>query len=274
MTEGPGKGARILVVEDDAINRTVLARQLAMVGVDAEMACNGVEGLERWRLGRYGLVLSDLHMPVMDGFGMVRAIRGEEPPGRHTAVLAFSADVRLGQAEKVRDAGFDAFLSKPIQLEGLRAVLDKWMPAASPDDDDGPVAAAAPAPAPAAASFDVATLGEIVGEEPALMLEILAYFDETSAAMRTELLGAVAAGNAVEAGMLAHRLKASAQAVGAKPLGAACARLEQYVDGGGGREGLAPLVDAIMEALDAALVAMRHWRAAQGRETVMTRYPQ
>src|SRR5690606_1015523 len=117
-----------LVVEDDATNRSVLARQLAMVGVDAEMAGDGMEGLARWRGGDFALVLSDLHMPVMDGFGLVRAIRDEEAAIR-TPVLAFSADVRIGQAEKARDAGFDEFLAKPMQLDGLRAVLGRWLAA-------------------------------------------------------------------------------------------------------------------------------------------------
>ena len=100
MTDFPGQGRRILVVEDDATNRIVLARQLAMVGIDAEMAGNGQEGLSRWLDGGFALVLSDLHMPVMDGFGMVRAIRSREAAGTRTPVLAFSADVRIGQAEE------------------------------------------------------------------------------------------------------------------------------------------------------------------------------
>lgn len=278
MTEFPGKGRRILVVEDDATNRSVLARQLAMVGVDAQMAGNGMEGLERWRGGDFALVLSDLHMPVMDGFGLVRAIRDEEAAIR-TPVLAFSADVRMGQAEKARDAGFDEFLAKPMQLDGLRAVLGRWLAA--------PVTPATTAPArvlPAAASqarangstpgaeFDAGALRELVGDEPALVLEILAYFDEVASGMRADLLVAAAAGDAAGAGMLAHRLKSSARSVGATRLGLLCARLEERAAAAQG-EDLAALVDNVVQALDAALVAMRRWRAGGGAGgQVMTRY--
>ncbi|MBJ6978068.1 response regulator [Luteimonas sp. MC1895] len=275
MTEFPGTGRRILVVEDDATNRSVLARQLAMVGVDAEMAGNGMEGLERWRGGDFALVLSDLHMPVMDGFGLVRAIRDEEAAIR-TPVLAFSADVRIGQAEKARDAGFDEFLAKPMQLDGLRAVLGRWLAApatpASARATPGQASQARPDGTLPCAEFDAGALRELVGDEPAVVLEILAYFDEVATGIRADLLAAAAAGDAAGAGMLAHRLKSSARSVGAAPLGLLCARLEEHAGSVQGA-GFAALVDEVVQALDAALVAMRRWRAVGGaRGQDMTRY--
>ncbi len=274
MTEFRAQGRRILVVEDDATNRSVLTRQLAMVGVDAEMAGNGQEGLSRWLEGGFALVLSDLHMPVMDGFGLVRAIRSREAPGTRTPVLAFSADVRIGQAEKAREAGFDDFLSKPIQLDGLRAVLGRWLvaaPVAAPAGVavpvDGPCVVSGPMPV-----FEASALRELVGDEPGLMLEILDYFDDVATGMRDELLRAARTGDAGEAGMLAHRLKASARSVGAVPLALLCARLEEHVDAGR-RDGVGPLVQQVVDALDAALAAMRGWRAAAVAPAPdMTRY--
>ncbi|GHD67504.1 hypothetical protein GCM10007164_07620 [Luteimonas padinae] len=278
MTEFRAQGRRILVVEDDATNRSVLARQLAMVGVDAEMAGNGQEGLSRWLEGGFALVLSDLHMPVMDGFGLVRAIRSREAPGIRTPVLAFSADVRIGQAEKAREAGFDDFLSKPIQLDGLRAVLGRWLataPVAAAGHGvpalavpvDGPCAASGPMPV-----FEASALRELVGDERGLMLEILDYFDDVATGMRDELLRAARTGDAGEAGMLAHRLKASARSVGAVPLALLCARLEEHVDARR-RDGVGPLVQQVVDALDAALAAMRRWRAAAVAPAPdMTRY--
>ena len=274
MTDFPGQGRRILVVEDDATNRIVLARQLAMVGIDAEMAGNGQEGLSRWLDGGFALVLSDLHMPVMDGFGMVRAIRSREAAGTRTPVLAFSADVRIGQAEKVREAGFDDFLSKPIQLDGLRAVLDRWLSAAPVGGQAG-AAAAAPVDAPRADPmpvFEPGALHELVGEEPGLVLEILDYFVEVATGVRDELLRAAGSGDATEVGMLAHRLKSSARSVGAEPLALLCAQLEESVNAGR-REGVGTQVEQMVLALDAALEAMRRWRTAQGAQAPdMTRY--
>ena len=276
MTEFQGEGRRILVVEDDATNRSVLARQLAMVGVEAEMAANGEEGLGRWRTGAFALVLTDLHMPVMDGFGLVRAIRREEAPGVRTPVLALSADVRIGQAEKARDAGFDEFLAKPMQLDGLRAVLGRWLEVGAANAARQPAAQAPDAfavgtDAPAGAEFDASALHELVGDEPALVLEILAYFDEVAAGIRADILQAARAGDAAEAGMLAHRLKSSARSVGALRLGQVCGRLEEDVDAGRGDLVATRVVD-VVDALDTALAAMRRWRAARAEEQVMERY--
>lgn len=260
MTDIAGQAAHILVVEDDAVNRSVMARQLAMVGIAAEMATNGEEGLRRWRDGGFALVLSDLHMPVMDGFGLVRAIRAEEEAGARTPVLAISADVRVGQEDRVREAGFDAFLTKPMQLDGLRAVLARWMPREAARPACGARAAeteAAPAPV-----FDVRALRDIVGDEPAVMLEIVAYFDAVATGIRADLLRAALAADAGAAGMLAHRLKSSSRSVGAMPLGTLCGVLEEHAEAGRG-DMVAPLVQQVVDALDAALDAMRRWRGAQ-----------
>lgn len=275
MTEFHGNGRRILAVEDDATNRSVLARQLAMLGVEAEMAGNGQEGLARWRNGGFALVLTDLHMPVMDGFGLVRGIRSEEPDGSRTPVLAFSADVRIGQAARARDAGFDDFLPKPMQLDALRVVLGRWLDVGASNAARRAALAAAgtvAAPRPAqGAEFDAGALAELVGDEPALALEILAYFDEVATGIRSELLQAAGAGDATEAGMLAHRLKSSARSVGAAPLGQVCARLEEDVEAGRG-DLVAARVLEVVDALDAALAAMRRWRAESAVEQVMERY--
>lgn len=258
----PDTGRRLLVVEDDATNRMVLTRQLAVVGVAAEIASNGEEGLERWRSGRFAMVLSDLHMPVMDGFGLVRAIRAEERAPARTPVLAFSADVRVGQAERTRDAGFDAFLTKPLQLEGLRAVLARWMV-------PGPGAGAVAEPVPVqAAIFDVGVLRDTVGEE-ALMLEIVVHFDAMATGMRDELLRAASDTDAGGAAMLAHRLKSSSRSVGALRLGASCSTLEEQVEAGRG-DMVEPMVADVVDALDAALAAMRCWSAAHSLATQYT----
>lgn len=274
MTEFRAHARRILVVEDDPTNRSVLARQLAVVGVEAEMAGNGEDGLSRWLGGGFAMVLSDLHMPVMDGFGLVRAIRSREASGTRTPVLAFSADVRIGQAERAREAGFDDFLAKPMQLDGLRAVLGRWLSAAPVGGQAG-AAAAAPVDAPRADPmpvFEPGALHELVGEEPGLVLEILDYFVEVATGVRDELLRAAGSGDAAEAGMLAHRLKSSARSVGAEPLALLCAQLEESVNAGR-REGVGTQVGQVVLALDAALEAMRRWRTAQGAQAPdMTRY--
>lgn len=108
-------------------------------------------------------------------------------------------------------------------------------------------------------AFDVQALCDIVGDEPAVMVEIVACFEEVAVGTRARLLRAAANGDAAEAAMLAHTLKSSSRSVGALPLGALCALLE--AEGGAGRVGRAvALVAEVVEALDVALAAMRRWR--------------
>lgn len=108
--------------------------------------------------------------------------------------------------------------------------------------------------------FDVQVLREISGGEPLAMVELVECFDDVATGIRAGLLQAVADGDAAQAGMLAHSLKSSSRALGAMVLGELCARLE--ADGGCGRlDRIDPGVTAVVGELDAALAAMRLWRA-------------
>ena len=75
---GARQGRLILIAEDDAINQKVILRQIELLGYAAEMASNGAEALRLWRTGHYALLLTDLHMPEMDGYALAEAIRREE----------------------------------------------------------------------------------------------------------------------------------------------------------------------------------------------------
>jgi HPt (histidine-containing phosphotransfer) domain-containing protein len=110
--------------------------------------------------------------------------------------------------------------------------------------------------------FDVRVLRDMSGGESQAMVELVECFDEVATGIRAGLLQAAAECDAAQAAMLAHSLKSSSRALGAMALGELCARLEAH--GGGGRlERSDPAVTAVVGELDAALAAMRHWRAAQ-----------
>src|SRR5690606_37894427 len=97
----------VLIVHDHPTNRLVVGRQLQLAGYASETAEDGVKGLEAWRSGRYALVLSDVHMPHMDGYEMARAIRDEElRSGKpRTPVIALTAAALEGEAEGCLSAG-------------------------------------------------------------------------------------------------------------------------------------------------------------------------
>jgi signal transduction histidine kinase/ActR/RegA family two-component response regulator len=124
----PGASARILVVEDNELNQKVTMRQLIACGYQADLAVNGKLGLQRWRDGDYALILSDLHMPEMDGYDLAREIRRAENAGRHVPIVAFTANADKSEAEHCHAAGMDDCLTKPVQLPALKAVLQKWIP--------------------------------------------------------------------------------------------------------------------------------------------------
>ena len=118
----------ILLVEDNLINRDVILEQLGILGYAADWAWDGEHGLALWRTGRHALVLTDCHMPEMDGFQMTAAIRAQEPPERRTPIVAITANSMRGEAQRCIDAGMDDYLSKPVRLQELGTVLGRWLP--------------------------------------------------------------------------------------------------------------------------------------------------
>jgi PAS domain S-box-containing protein len=123
---------RILVAEDNPINRLVAVGLLEDLGYEVHTADNGRQAVEAVQRGgdHYDLVLMDLHMPELDGFAATAAIRAREAEdGResHLPIVALTADALAGDAEKSRAAGMDDHLSKPITSERLAAVVERWL---------------------------------------------------------------------------------------------------------------------------------------------------
>lgn len=126
-------GGRVLVVDDNSVNRKILARQLELAGARTDSAAGGEEALELWRTGRYDLVLADLQMPTMDGFELARRIRASEAADRRTRtpILAVTASTLEGEEQRSRAVGMDGFITKPIGIEQLKATLHVWLKGAA-----------------------------------------------------------------------------------------------------------------------------------------------
>ncbi len=123
--------AVVLVAEDNPINQTVIRRMLTQRGYALEMADNGVEALALYQPDRHGLVLTDFHMPEMDGFGLTRAIRSaEEKTGEHVPIVALTADALPGTEQRCIEAGMDGYLTKPIESRLLVEALNRYLPQA------------------------------------------------------------------------------------------------------------------------------------------------
>ncbi len=122
-------GGRVLVVDDNSVNRKILARQLELAGASTDAAAGGEEALELWLKGNYDLVLADLQMPSMDGFELARRIRENERIERRgrTPILAVTASALEDHEQKSLAVGMDGLITKPVGIEQLRATLDVWL---------------------------------------------------------------------------------------------------------------------------------------------------
>ncbi len=227
-------GRLILVAEDDPINRKVISQQLSMIGYAAETVEDGVAALDKWRSGRFALLLTDLHMPILDGYDLTRTIRAFEPEFQRIPILALTANAITGEDAKAHDAGIDAYLTKPITLKKLREQLALWLPDRANDDalaeplqTKTKIIAESSAIPTAPVVFDNGVLKVFVGDDPETIVELLNDYLESIKLTRQQLTDALNQANASEATSIAHRLKSSSRSVGALRLGDWCAQLEQ-----------------------------------------------
>ena len=119
----------ILVVDDNAANQKVARRMIERLGYQVDVASTGGEAVSMIANGRYDVVLMDCQMPEMDGYEATRRIRRNERGGRHIPVIAVTADDLDGERERCLAAGMDDYISKPLKLHIVAAVLERWMAA-------------------------------------------------------------------------------------------------------------------------------------------------
>jgi PAS domain S-box-containing protein len=122
---------RVLVVEDNSINQRVAVEQLRKLGYSADAVADGREALEAVSLIRYDAVLMDCQMPKLDGYDTTRELRRREGADRHTIVIAMTAYAMPADRQKCLEAGMDDYLAKPVLIEDLERVLQKFLPRAA-----------------------------------------------------------------------------------------------------------------------------------------------
>jgi PAS domain S-box-containing protein len=233
-------GRLILVAEDNETNQKVIVRQLALLGFVAHVAANGKLALEYLQRHHYGLLLTDLHMPEMDGYELAAAIRAREFGAHHLPIVALTASALAGEAERCRAAGMDDYLCKPLQLMDLKAAVEAWLPGTTASlqlqntvadreggDDNGSSKGRRRTLLPALApAVNVGILEALVGDDPAVIHDFLHHFQFCAGNIADALRNAHANRNGVQAAGQAHKLKASARTIGALALGARCTELE------------------------------------------------
>ncbi|MGF1741653.1 ATP-binding protein [Vibrio profundum] len=124
------KSGLILVVDDQPTNRDVMKRQLNYWGYDCEMAIHGQDALKLWQSKQFDLILTDCHMPVMDGYELAHNIRSQEhqePQLGHIPIIAVTANALADAADQCLSSGMDDYLAKPVELKKLGSCVNKWL---------------------------------------------------------------------------------------------------------------------------------------------------
>ena len=255
LVEGPRRKLRVLVAEDNLVNRKLVTRLLEKRGHEVHGVEDGraaVEAIESGGHGRFDAVLMDLQMPEMSGLEATQAIREHETiSGGHVPIVALTAHAMAGDRERCLAAGMDAYLSKPIDVNQMILTVEGF--------DDGAVqkpTGAAETPS-GGVLFDEEAALAYAGGDRGLLEEVIGLFrsDCPSSVDRIERAVRRRDGEALRAA--AHALKGSIATVGSKAGRDAAARLEQMGRSSqfeGGAEACASLRDQIRR-LDEAFVA-------------------
>lgn len=248
---------RVLVVEDQPVNREVAQGTLSSLGIDSDTAGNGLEALEKLAREPFDVVLMDCEMPVMDGLAATRALRARETDGARAPVIALTADGTPQARAACLAAGMDGYLAKPFTREALHAALAGWLPAAE-QPADGPtqsalvaVPIAAPRATAAEPLLDRATLDALRALPPRGGEDMLSRIAGGWLADSQRLLGsierAVGSGDAAELARVAHAWRSCNGHVGAFGLATLCRELETCARSGDLRAAPALLAQARLQ---------------------------
>ncbi len=232
---------RILVVEDNAVNRMVAKSMLEALGLEVVLVEDGLEAVERFDSNLFDLVLMDCQLPVMDGFRATELIRLHEARSgsERTPIVAATANVLKADRENCLVAGMDDFLTKPFTSEQLHAVLALYLPLpVDSTDSSGSEGHETRAlndssvirPKEFHAVIDEATLIRLSQLQqpgaPNIVRKLLSLYLQSSVVIKDRLGNAIESGNAAVVRESAHALKSCSLNVGAVDLANLCKRLE------------------------------------------------
>ncbi|PJI37565.1 hybrid sensor histidine kinase/response regulator [Ferrovibrio sp.] len=230
--------ALVLVAEDNATNRLVIEQMLGRMGYACEIGDHGAAALALRERGGHGLLLTDFHMPEMDGFELTARIRSEEQEagtGARLPIIALTADALTGTEQQCLQAGMDGYLSKPVNSRALAAMLEKWLPQALPLRRVPTASAsgtARTAPDWDRAIFDPDRLRESFGNFNAMARQLLQDFVIDATGRLAAIDAAARTGDPQALRPLAHALKGGALSVGAARLGTIAGDLQDACDAG------------------------------------------
>jgi PAS domain S-box-containing protein len=219
-------GGRVLLVEDNLVNQKVAQRFLQRLGCEVTVVENGAESVTAWEQGDFKLVLMDVQMPVMDGYTATREIRDRETGRRRTPIVALTANAMIGQLERCLEAGMDGLLTKPLAVEALQDVLERYGLAMTELSSLDATAVSEIITTSSTSPLDVAQLRELAGDDAEFFRSIAETFAGSSAQLLGEMRAAAAEGDAVTLAKAAHALKGASANLYAEKLREQAAEIE------------------------------------------------
>ena len=235
---------RILVAEDNVINQKLALRILQKMGYVADVAANGIEALDALRRQMYDVIFMDVQMPEMDGLEATGLIVQEWLPEKRPKIVAMTANAMQGDRERCLQAGMDDYISKPVMVEEVQRVLERW----------GSVVAGERESSSAARHSQVIDLNIIDGlrdmsdkDEPSFLAELIGLFLELSPKLIDDVKQFAGSAEASSLTQAAHKLKGSSFNLGARHLADICQKIETK-----GKNGDLSGIEALVEQLEKA----------------------
>ena len=219
---------RVLIADDQSINRKLTTRRLQMLGLAADAVESGLEAVEAWSRGGYDLIFMDCHMPQMDGFEATEEIRRREAGAGHTPIVALTASAVGPERDRCLACGMDDYVMKPISDDDLGRIIRRYVLDAQPAIDD----------------VTTANLQQITNDDAVLKEVIDLYFADAALRM-DEIRKAIAARDSGRLVTAAHALKSCSGNVGATRVRELCNQMEVI-----GRADGAARVDGLLAQLE------------------------
>lgn len=253
-------GARVLVVEDNAINQQVAKELLTVAGMEVQVADNGIQALERLDRERFDLVLMDIQMPEMDGLECTREIRDRAALNhalRNLPIIAMTAHAMAGDREKSLAAGMNDHVTKPLDPEQFYAVLAGWLgtrwrgaPTMTAQADDN-------VPLPEFITIDTVAGLRCVAGNRSLYRALLRDFYRDNRETARDIQESLEIEDREKLQRLAHTLKGVAGNIGAQAVREAARKLELAVIEG--KNGIESALKETKDALSCVLAELAEW---------------
>lgn len=215
----------ILLAEDNETNQKVIRHQLSLLGYAVDIVANGIEALEKLNETPYALLITDLHMPEMDGYQLISHVRGASEPRCNLPIIALSANSLREEAEVCRRLGANECLVKPALLHELKSVLNVYLDHQESNVD---VNKENKSFHDETVHFNVDFLAGLVGDERDIIVEFLQEYLSNASQLKDTINTAYNSQDFYNISAVAHKLKSSSWSVGAFAFGEICEQLEGY----------------------------------------------